>query len=156
MPRQDSVGPEINSLHALLSPSTCYDCCSCSATWDSGWACSPAACNVARYPKEMQAQSSRLGQERIAALSADDISASHRPGYTTKTVIPKSGMENRPVIGIHSRTVLEYDGHLGARWTRKSRHDLWDGSETLDQAADCTYAPSGPWWVQRWPPYLGS
>jgi MFS family permease len=38
-------GSEINSLHSFLSRSICYDCCSCSATSDYGWACSPAACN---------------------------------------------------------------------------------------------------------------
>jgi len=30
--------------------------------------------------------------------------------YTTKKGIPKSGMQNRPVIGIHSRTVLNMMG----------------------------------------------
>ena len=38
-------GSEINSLHTFLSRSICYDCCSCSATWDYGRACSRAAGN---------------------------------------------------------------------------------------------------------------
>src|SRR5579864_8253594 len=38
-------GSDINSVHTFLSRSICYHWCSCSATSDYGWACSPAACN---------------------------------------------------------------------------------------------------------------
>ena len=37
----------------------------------------------------------------------------------------------------------------------RERGDTISGRVSSTKAADC-YAHSGPWWVQPWPPYLGS
>jgi hypothetical protein len=60
---------EINSLHTFLSGSICYDCSSCSATSDYGWACSPAACNRIEGIGEKWLQKYRIWVDRIPGVS---------------------------------------------------------------------------------------
>lgn len=45
---------------------------------------------------------------------------------------------------------------LAAQGGRESRHDLWTGQHARPKQQLVNYAHSETWWVQPWPPHVGS